>query len=375
MRILHVIGSFLPVKGGGPYYVHHLSRHLERLGHECLVVTTDVTGTEPTIETVETRRATAKTVAGLPVAPSFPLELRRAIRSFDPDVVHGNYPLPLYPDVAALAARRYDVPYVLTAHGALEMDLGSFIGAFGAIYNRTQLQGTLGLSDRIHVSNGAMLDHIDVLGRHRKKTTVVPIGVDTEWFDPQVVSGEPPYTARDDESVVLFVGAFRRYKGLSYLVDAFAQLEEEQTRLVLVGDGSERDRVEQLVVRHDIEGSVELVGHVKDATLRRAYAHADVFVLPSPDISESYGMVVLEALSMGVPVVVTEGSGIGTVLRSRSYGRVVEPRSATALAEGIRRTLADRNRRTSQEYNVQIAADFGWVGTAEEYVSLYRSVL
>lgn len=376
MRVLHVTGTFLPVKGGGPYFVHYLTRHLEREGHQCHVVTTDVGGT-PNEPTVSTTRSPAVTVAGAPLSPTFPVALYRAIRSFDPDVIHANYPLPLYPDVAALLASGRDTPLVLTAHGAFEMSLTSPIGVFGSVYNRTLLRVTLGLTDCVHVSNDAILEAYDFY-RRAADTRVVPIGVDTDWFDPESVSGQPPYETGPDEGTVLYVGALRRYKGLSDLLDAFDDLQSRaDAQLVVVGDGPRRERLQQRVRELGITEDVQFVGHVDDDALRRAYAHADVFVLPSPSIRESYGMVALEALAMGLPTVVTRGSGIGRVLDASKAGTVVSPNSPRDLADAIATLLTDTTRAAEESRaGRRVAVErFAWSSLVDDYVGLYRSVL
>ncbi|MFB6195511.1 MAG: glycosyltransferase family 4 protein [Haloplanus sp.] len=377
MRVLHVTGAFLPVKGGGPYYVHHLSRHLERAGHACHVVTTDAGG-EPDVETVTTTRTPAVTVAGAPVAPTFPATLNRAIRRFDPDVVHANYPLPLYPDAAAVLGRLRSRPVVLTCHGAFETSVRSLVGVVGAVYNATGLRATLRLVDRVHVSNRGVLEAFDAYRRHAAKTSVVPIGVDTAWFDPDAVDGDPPYDVDDDRATVLYVGALRRYKGLDDLVDALADLVvSRDVRLVVVGEGPERRSLQRRAAERGVADAVTVLGHVDDATLRRAYAGADVFALPSPSISESLGLVALEAMAMGVPTVVTAGSGVGRVLSGEAAGLVVEPRAPDALAAAIGSVLDDPALAADQRVAGRnlVTDRFDWRSLVGEYVDVYERAL
>lgn len=376
MRILHVSGTFLPVKGGGPYYVHYLSQHLERKGHTCRVVTTE-SGGKPETETVQTDRSPALSLAGAPVAPTFPLTLKRTLERFDPDIVHANYPLPFYPDVAAALARIQNRPLVVTCHGAFEMSFDSLVGIVGTVYNNSLLRLTLRAADRLHVSNRAILDAFDFYRRHDSKTDVVPIGVDTEWFDPTVVSGPPPYDVQGTTRTVLYVGSFRRYKGLDTLLRAFSRIgEQQEVQLVLVGDGPQREQLEQLVVRHRLTDHVQFVDHVDDERLRRAYAHADVFVLPSPTIRESLGMVAMEAMAMGAPTVVTAGSGIGHVLDGKDAGVVVEPNAPSALAEAIETLLTEETAATEQGYasRALVESQFAWTAVVEEYIELYEQM-
>lgn len=377
MRILHVSGTFLPVKGGGPYYVHYLSKFLERHGHTCRVATTVADG-PPDRETVPTDRSPAVSIAGAPIAPTFPVSLWRTIQSFSPDVIHANYPLPFYPDMAAVLGSLTGVPIVFTCHGAFEMSLDSVVGAVGTVYNNTLLRGTLRLADRVHVSNRGILEAFDFYRQHEAKTNVIPIGVNTEWFDPTTVDGPAPYRTDSTEKTVLYVGSFRRYKGLPNLMEAFAQVNEKaDVQLVMVGDGPERQRLVYIAEDHNLTDSVQFVGQVNDHALRRAYAHADVFVLPSPTIRESLGMVAMEAMAMEVPTVVTAGSGIGNVLAGEDAAEVVKPDCPDAIADALTDLLDDEAeaKAVSATGRELIESRFAWKSVVEEYEEMYNTVV
>ncbi|MXR19470.1 glycosyltransferase family 4 protein [Halobacterium bonnevillei] len=375
MRVLHATGTFLPVKGGCPYFIHHLTRHLEQCGDTCRVVTTDQGG-DVTADTVATDRSGSRKVAGFPVSPGYPLTLRRAIADFEPDIVHTHYPLPFFPETAALCAELADVPLVLTCHGAFEMNWTSLIGAFGSIYNRSLLHASLRAADRIHVSNDAIPGEFGLFDRYKSKLTTVPMGVDTAWYDPDAVDGDPPYPIDSGTMVVLFVGTFRRYKGLDTLIAAFDQIEGIDSRLVLVGDGPLREDVKEAVTERGLGGRVTITGHLNDETLRRAYAGADAFVLPSPTMSESFGLVALEAMAMGLPTLVTSESGVGRVLAQETAGIVVEPNAPETLAREIESILTNKQRYQGQvKAGKTLVADrFAWKSIVECYRTLYREV-
>lgn len=378
MRILFAVGSFLPVKGGGPYHFHHLSRHLERQGHTCTVVTTDAGDGDVPADTVPVSRSRSFDLSGAPIAPSYLLDLEREIRRFDPDLIHTGYPLPYYPDVAATLATLHDIACVITCHGAFEMSWDSVAGVAGQFYNRSLLKVTLRQIDRIHLSSEGLLEKLPFYQPYDHKTTIIPVGVDTEWFDPDAVSDEPLYATSDATPTLLYVGAFRRYKGLTYLLKAFAQVRRErEAELVLVGDGPKRDELERLSADLELSEDVHFVGHITDDILRQSYEYADVFVLPSPSIGESFGMVGIEAMAMECPVVVTSGSGLGSLLQDEQAGVVVEPRNSTAIADAILELLGDE-----QEYQAQrragrtlVTERFAWNQLVHENIAMYESVL
>jgi glycosyltransferase involved in cell wall biosynthesis len=178
--------------------------------------------------------------------------------------------------------------------------------------------------------------------------------------------------------VLLFVGVFRRYKGLDTLIRSFDRLQEElEVKLALVGEGPEEGAVRDAVSRRGLTDDVELLGHVSKGELLAAYAEADAFVLPSPNIRESFGVVVSEALAMGTPVVATAKSGSGHFLSEHDIGTIVEPDDPESLADGIRWLLTDRNRYQSEASAAREFAvtTLSWERLVDEYIDLYESVL
>lgn len=375
MRVLHATGAFLPTKGGGPYFIHNLTSSLERRGHDCHIVAPDLGGV-PETETVPTSRARGFQLGPFPIAPNFPLALASAIDHFDPDVVHTHYPLPFYPETSVVVSKFCGAPVVMTCHGALEMDCKSLVGVFGSAYNRTLLRVALQAADALHVSNNHILDELTIYDRYQAKTWAIPMGVDTEWYNPAIVEGPPPFPP--SSPTILFAGSFRRYKGLEHLIDAFATVQEHtDAHLVLLGDGPRKEPLKKQVHELGLSETVKFISHVNDENLRRAYASADVFVLPSPTIEESLGLVALEAMAMGVPTVVTRGSGVGRLLQNEEAGIVVEPASANALTTALMNLLedSDQRRAAGRAARSLITARYAWSDLVGEYESFYRSVL
>jgi glycosyltransferase involved in cell wall biosynthesis len=334
------------------------------------VVTTDPG--DGLLERSDVYRAPAKKVAGAPVAPTFPALLYSVARDFRPDVIHGYYPLPFYPDVAAAYARLSGTPFVLTCFGAWESTLDSLIGTMGFAYNNTVLRATLRTADAVHTLSPGVLSQIDTYDGFEDLFHVIPPGVDVTDFDPENVNVDPPFNRDEDAEVLLFVGVLRRYKGMQTLLEAVDQIREERDiKLAVVGEGPREQAIRETISRNGLKDTVDLMGHVSNAELLAAYAGADAFVLPSPNIRESFGVVVSEALAMDTPVIATEGSGSGTYLAERDIGTVVEPANATALANGIQRTL-DEDR--VSEMRSFVEEKLAWSSVVDDYEDLYESV-
>jgi rhamnosyl/mannosyltransferase len=176
--------------------------------------------------------------------------------------------------------------------------------------------------------------------------------------------------------VVLFVGRLRAYKGLPHLLEALVHVD---ANLALVGDGPERRRLQRLTRRLGLSDRVHFTGHLPDAALPAAYQAADLFVLPSHLPSEAFGLVMVEAMASGLPVVCTElGTGTSVVVRHGQTGLVVPPADPAALADALRHLLADDalrrrlGRAGLQRARDEFAADVYVQRTLDAYADVLR---
>ncbi len=196
---------------------------------------------------------------------------------------------------------------------------------------------------------------------------VTPFGVDLGRFD----------LAPEHEGPVV-IGTARglewRY-GIDLLIRAFALLEPSVARLVIVGAGPQRAEYEALVQELGLQGRVEFPGWVDPAEIPRTYRAFDVFVAPSR--IEAFGVAVLEAAACGLPAVVTKVGGLPEVVEDGVTGLVVPPEDPVALAEALRRLVADREgrRRMGAAARRFVAARYRWEDTAERMEQLYRQVI
>lgn len=168
---------------------------------------------------------------------------------------------------------------------------------------------------------------------------VIPPGLDLQRFDPALVGSEAVRDLRlGADCVVGTVARLADQKGLSTLLEAMPQVTAETgARLLIVGDGPRRVRLERYAMRLGLGGSVSFLGYRGDMV--DVYAAMDVFALPSRH--EGFGVVFIEAMAMGVPVVGTRVVGTVDAIQDRATGLLVPPDDPRALAEAILRLLAD----------------------------------
>jgi rhamnosyl/mannosyltransferase len=306
-------------------------------------------------------------VLSVPTSPTFPLALREESR--DVDVLHVHLPHPLGVG-SQLAVGRRDPAVVVTYHSDIVRQRAAL-----RFYRPIQ-QRFLGRADRILPTSPRLLEHSAQLGPHAGRCTPVPLSIDVSAFRDRI--GNPPdvdLSTDPDRPTLLFVGRLAYYKGVEYLLDAMVAVEAD---LLVVGDGERREALERRARQRGVEGKVSFLGRVSDETLAGCYAAADVFVLPSVEPSEAFGVVQLEAMATGIPVVNTDlPTGVPWVSPDGETGYTVPPRDAGALADALADLLDDpeRRERFGETARARVEARFDRERMIDRVEAVYEDVL
>jgi rhamnosyl/mannosyltransferase len=368
---MHVlgIGKFYPPEyvGGLESVVVALNAELLRRGCRVTYVVAAVRGRGGVSDVDGVRVVRAPSLGTLfsqPVAPG----LVAAARREPGDVVHLHHPNPLG-DLAALAVGGR--PLVVTQHSDVVRQR-----ALWPLYGPA-VRRALARARCIVVASEPYRAVSRELERFQDKVRVIPYGIDGARFDPRpgIAARAAELRASWDGSgggrpVVLALGRLVGYKGFDVLLEAARGLD---AAVVLAGGGPlERE------LKAAAGGNVVVAGRVADEDLPAYYAACDVFCLPSVTIAEAFGIVLLEAMASGKPLVTTAlRTGVTVVNRDGETGLVVPPRDAEALREALRTVLEDDARRArmgraarrvfEREYTSRVMA--------ERYLTVYREAL
>jgi phosphatidylinositol alpha-mannosyltransferase len=199
---------------------------------------------------------------------------------------------------------------------------------------------------------------------------VIPNGIDVERFRPGQI---PIHHLRDNSVNVLFVGRLEKRKGLLDLLRAYQYLQERvpHSRLIVVGDGPLRGKVESFVSSHRLD-NVVLAGYVPAQVLPRYYCSADIACFPATG-GESFGVVLLEAMAAGLPVVATEIPGYLSVVEAGVDSLTVRPKSSGEL--GVALTVLARDaylRRKLGQAALAKAQRYSWPMVAARVIEVYQ---
>ena len=350
--------------GGVNSHIRAQARALRRLGHEVVVFGTASAALAN--DEVSIGRCMSLVIGGTDTALGFDPRMRRRIaelyRARQFDVVHVHEPLmPLAP---WFAVRQATAPVVATFHVHRERGhrwYGPYRPVLAPVMRRVDV--------RIAVSHAARRT---VAEHFPGDYTIVPNGIDIERFQQ---SGGPPPEMRDARPTVLFVGRLEPRKGIDVLIDAMALVQRHITnaRLVIAGHGPDRGPIEAAARAASVD--VVFAGRVADQMLPAYYRAADVVCSPALG-DESFGLVLIEAMAAGRPVVATRITGYAELLGDADCARLVEPRNPAALAGEIGALLADpHQRRALGARGAAFARRYDWSTIARQIESVYADAL
>jgi len=203
---------------------------------------------------------------------------------------------------------------------------------------------------------------------------IIPNGVDLEHFSPDV----PPIDEFCDGKMnILFAGRLEKRKGVKYLLEAYHQVKQEipNSRLIIVGPGTRlRGKYEKQVRRNKLE-DVVFTGYVAADELPRYYQTADVFCAPAID-QESFGIVLLEAMALGKPIVASNIDGYASVMTPGAEGLLVPPKDEKALAQALISLMTNKSLRQQMGATGRLKAqEYSWERIAQRVLNYYIRVL
>jgi glycosyltransferase involved in cell wall biosynthesis len=380
MRILVGLTYYRPHISGLTIYVERLSRALVARGHHVTILTSRFDPQLPREEWVDGVRVVRVPVVlrvskGV-IMPSFGRWASQLVREHDVISLH----LPQF-DAAGIAARGrlFGRPTILTYHCDLQLPPGLFNRAADRVVSAANFAAGL-LSDRVVAYTQDYADHAPLLRRFRGKLAVIPPPV--VMPSPAPEETEVFRRARDTAGrpTVGYAARFATEKGIEYLVEAMPRLLERFPRLKVLFAGPYRDVIgeetywQRLAPRIAALGDHwEFLGTLPPEELPPFYGALDCLLVTSVNSTESFGLVQVEAMLCGTPVVASDIPGVRQPVRTTGMGEVVPVGDPAALAEGITKVLADRARYVRPRVDVERLYDLDI--TVSAYERLFAEAL
>lgn len=357
MKILFVSDFYYPHIGGVTEHIYHLANEFEEMGHKVSVLTANIEGDLKPDErrvirlgksmVIPMNQSCARITGWVNLS-----SLSEIVNSFDVIHIHGII-APTLPLFSLKVSRKTNI---FTFHPTFEYSVlyKIFKNYLNDYFKR--IDGKIAVSK---TARDSICKYFP--GNYR----IIPNGVDPNRFKDSAGEKNP--------FELLFVGRIEPRKGLQFLIDALPEIKQEfpQVKLTVVGSGYKKMK---LNIPPKIKNSIRFLGFVSPSNLPEIFSRASVFV--SPAISgESFGIVLLEAMASGTPVIASDIPGYRCVVRDKKNGLFVAPRNHHDIADKITKLLRDKNlRRELIEGGLSTAKEYSWNTIAKNIIDFYYEI-
>jgi len=312
---------------------------------------------------------------GTPILPTLSSELRK----LDAEIFHANFPSPYVAFTVSVAGTLRRIPSVLTWHNDLP-PVTSGARALIETHDHIVLPLYLRGYKRVIATSRNYAQRSRILTKYRSLVTVVENGVDCRRFHPSTNGMRiREQLGLRGVFLLIFVGAltkWHRYKGLDILLRAMKILGSTGVMLLVVGDGDLKQSYCQMSRQLNVSDRVRFVGDVSDRQLPEYYAASDVLVLPSKDMSEGFGLTLLEANATGKACIASNVGGIPAVIKNGHNGFLVPPNDPESIARAVADLANDRRRLCDMGRNGRrIALLHDWKVVACQTEHVYEKAL
>ncbi|BAU66868.1 glycosyl transferase group 1 [Stanieria sp. NIES-3757] len=368
MRIALFTETFLPKVDGIVTRLRHTIEHLQRNGDQVLVVA-------PEGGLTEYKGAKVYGVPGvpLPLYPELKLALppigtRNILEKFQPDLIHVVNPAFL--GISGIYyAKNLNIPLMASYHTHLPQylqhyGLGALEGLLWELLKTIHNQAQLNLC-----TSTAMVEALE--SRGIEKVDLWQRGVDTEMFQPHLKSTQMRSRlsqGNPESPLLLYVGRVSAEKQIDEIKPVLEAIPE--ARLAIVGNGPQREALEA----HFAGTNTHFVGYLQGLELAAAYASADAFIFPSR--TETLGLVLLEAMAAGCPVVAANSGGIPDIVTDGVNGYLFEPDDPQGAITATKRLLSAKAEREQLRENARLEAErWGWAVATRQLQTYYRGIV
>ena len=292
----------------------------------------------------------------------------RLIKKERISILHAHWMIP-QGILGTYMKKKYNTPLIVTIHGSDLFPLKNI--AFRKIQ-----KFVLESADEITVNSRIAKDELSSRFPALKKSiSIIPMGIDTKLFS----RNSKLKKQYKNQKVILFVGRLNEQKGIEYLIMSMEKVRKEipKSKLLIIGEGDYRKHLEKTAHELGLSGNVEFLGPMQKNKLPDYYSIADVFVLPSATTkigTESFGLVLIEAMSCGACVIGSSSGGIKEIIRDGKNGIIFQEKNHEELAEKITALLKNNRLRSRlAKKGQQFARDnYDWGKISDKFLKVYE---
>ena len=413
MKIAITSAVYYPMTNGIATFAHNLALGLAKKGHEVMVICPSFTG-----KPHQTKRNGVTTVYlkstripfypdqinkvpdkkeilgkelprlayryGLWVCPTPYRGVKRALKKFKPDIIHSQTS-EMIGQVTQHLAERYHIPLVATGHTYPDTVTGQFkllrpikkpVDAALIAYMAKYLKR----SDYATMPTEIAITDLTPKNHNRFKVPIEALsnGVDLSSFKPGRANLKTynKYKLPTDRPIILYVGRVDPEKSISLVLEAFAHLHTEipEALLAIVGDGTDRERLEDYAKYLEIEDSVKFLGRILMPELADIYRTGTIFATASE--IETQGIVLIEAAATGLPLIAVDAGAVSEVCQNKKNGFLCQPKDVDGIYQGMKKLLQDSDlHHDYSKASLEIAKQHDLGHTISRFIEIYKQAI
>jgi glycosyltransferase involved in cell wall biosynthesis len=394
MKIAQIVCTFPPYPGGIGNVAYYNSLELAKMGHE-VVVFTPRQHLRTVSDKIKSEEDKFKVKWLWPIFrygnAAFLPQLFWQLKNFD--IIHLHYPFFGGAKIVwLLKLVRPQIKLVITYH--MDVVGKGILGWFFRFNNKFIMPRIIRSADKVIVTSFDYAENSNIaslIRKNKNKFVEISCGVDIDYFKPEEKEGGllNKYNLNKEDKIILFLGNLDRahyFKGVDYLLKAFSllqkrlgieQIKKEQggkIRLLIVGSGDLLPVYKKLASDLGIANKVIFTGFIPNEELARHYNLADIFVLPSIDKSEAFGLVLLEAASSGKPVIASNLPGVRSVVKEGENGLLFQPKNEGDLASRISYLLSNEElrKKMGEAGRKMVEESYSWERIGKKLEEVYK---
>jgi len=366
MKIIHVTPYYPPHLGGMEIAIKEFFELSKKNDIDAIVLTSNIGGNKKNKikSTTDVIRLKTSFFLNVPILWNLFWEIFK--RANKETIVHLHTAIILTPEIAYLAARLKRAKVISHVH--LDTERSTIYGYLLPLYNQIFLKYILKNSDRVICPT---TDYISLLnkkyGVQVNKIKIVPYGIHYDQF-------KDINPSHCDETRLIFVGRFSEQKDLPFLIDVVEELKKKRKiKLYLIGEGNQKQKLQILVKSKKLEKAIIFNNKIDHSKIQNAYLFGDIFVLSSN--LESFGIVLIEAMACGLPLVVSDIAGVRCIINNGENGFLCK-KNIKDFCEKINLLIDDKELFFKISKNNKIESrKYDWKKSTENLIEIYRRII